>query len=78
MSSFQGLPERVARLEEQNDACEYERISHGAKLADLTATYHQVRGGIRMLVILWAIATGAVGLASVKYFTGPAQAAVTR
>jgi len=78
MSVFRDLPQRVAALEEQNTQCHEDRLAHGAKLADLNATYHQVRGGIRMLVVLWAIATGAVGLASIKYFTHPVQAAISK
>jgi hypothetical protein len=72
------IGERVATLEEQNEACAIERKSHAEKIDDMRGVLLQVRGSIKTLVVLWAIATAAVSAGAVKYLfhtLAPAAAA---
>ena len=52
---------RVAVLEDQNETCEEERKVLDKRLDDHQAVLLQVKGGIRLLVVLWTIAVAILG-----------------
>lgn len=56
------LPERVATLEAQNEECAGERADMSEQLTEISATLNQVRGGIRVLVVLWGMAVAVMGI----------------
>jgi len=65
VSSF---PERLATLEAQNAECSQERQDAADAIMQLQAAYHQVKGGIRVLVGLWTIATVLLGIFAAKHW----------
>jgi hypothetical protein len=56
------LPERVATLEAENEACANERATMADQLREITATLNYVRGGVKVLVVLWGVAVAVMGL----------------
>jgi len=71
-----GLAERVAVLEEQNDQCSKERDALTKEMTDVNNVLQQIRGSMRTLVVLWTIAVALAGLVGVKY-VGAAPAAAS-
>lgn len=61
------LPERVARLETENEQCALERASHATMIKELRDAALQMRGSVRTMVVLFAIVSSAGTVAAVKY-----------
>lgn len=55
------LHARVAVLEDQNETCEEERKQVVADISNHTAVLNQIKGGIKLLVVLWTIAVALLG-----------------
>jgi hypothetical protein len=70
------MPERIATLEEQNEACAKEREDLRTDVNHIKSTLDQIKGSVRTLVILWTIAVAVAGFVGVKHVTtAPASAA---
>lgn len=55
------LGERVASLETESYAHGVKIAAHDTRLTDHSAILNQVKGGIRLLVVLWTIAVAVLG-----------------
>lgn len=59
--------ERLATIEAQNSQCAKEREELDKNMQELMGMTHQIKGSIRVLVILWTIAVSAGGVAAARY-----------
>ncbi len=59
------LPERVATLENESWSLATKMAKHESDIKDHEKWLNQVKGSIRLLVVLWTIAVGILGLREV-------------
>lgn len=69
---------RVAVLEDQNETCAEERKVLDKRLDDHQAVLLQVKGGIRLLVVLWTIAVAILGARELLPRAAGANPAITQ
>lgn len=69
------INERIAVLETQHDQCAGEREGLRKEMTEVNNVLQQIKGGIRLLVVLWTVAMAVAGLVGVKHVTAAATSA---